>query len=313
MSSIPERPLEVWQSSLARSMEPISGAFSFDVIRSGMVSQTLEFLREIGLRWPGNVGGVTRAFLLGAQYSSSENPALFYFKRFETAEELFSFGIQSLSDAIMELELHTDINLTFSRVSYLADVGTGPNLPLLIISRLPYSRGIAFEVDERSEVTSSFVRGDFRLSERARVAQQHYSTGMALLAAEDQINGVIDAAFMQFYLTIESVLRSHTRSRALANGPDLFGAHFSEDLKKISSHVFEARNRFFGHVNTLPVKNSFDVAKQTLVARWLARRLIELEIGRPLVKREMRLYPLPNSSIEFRGNAEQLETDFRLP
>ena len=178
-------------------MSPIAGAFSFEVLQAVMVPQTLQFLVEKANAPPPEIGEVISGFLRGMRYVNPANPtALFLWRIFQNAEELFSFDVEILSDAIRQLELHTDINLTFSRVTYLADVGRGPELPLLILSRLPFARGVAFEIEERGLVAQSFQLGDFQLSDKARVAQQHYSTGMSLLAGEDSVSGLVDAAFM---------------------------------------------------------------------------------------------------------------------
>jgi hypothetical protein len=50
MSSFPARSLEIWRSSIAESMSPISEAFSFEVLHTVMVPQTLQFLAEKALR-----------------------------------------------------------------------------------------------------------------------------------------------------------------------------------------------------------------------------------------------------------------------
>jgi hypothetical protein len=164
MSSFPSRQLEVWQSSLAESIAPISGVFSFEIIQTVMVPQTLQFLIENALQPLRGLGDVMIGFITGMRYADQRNPGpLLYWKQFQNAAELFSFDIQVLSDAIGQLELHTDINLTFARVTYLADVGSGPNLPLLVLRRLPFTRGVAFEIEERVEVIKSFQLGDFNL------------------------------------------------------------------------------------------------------------------------------------------------------
>jgi hypothetical protein len=157
------------------------------------------------------------------------------------------------------------------------------------------------------------------LSAKAIAAHQHYSTGLALLAGEDQIAGLLDAAFMQFYLAVESILQTHESSKAPTSGISLFGERFDENINKIVRHVYVARHRFFGHAHPRYQKGrsdpemAFAVAKQTLVARWCARSLIALELNRPLVRREMRLYPSQNTSIEFDGNASSLDVAFALP
>ncbi|TKB75571.1 MAG: hypothetical protein E8D46_01750 [Nitrospira sp.] len=320
MSSFPSRSIEIWKSSLADSMSPISGAFSFEVLQTVMVPQTLQFLAERASAPPSGMGEVASDFLRGMHYFDPKKPStLFLWQTFQNAEDLFSFDIQILSDAIRQLELHTDINLTFSCVSYLADVGRGLELPLLIMSRLPFTRGVAFEVEERGAVDQSFQLGDFKLSEKARIAQQHYSTGMSLLAGEDSISGLVDAAFMQFYLAVEAILERHNKAEALQQGQTLFDNKFDDNLKKIVSHIYIARHRFFGHAHPkylkglLDTDTAFDIAKQTLVARWCARKLLELELKRPLVKRDMRLYPSPRQSVAFFGDSIALDNEFALP
>lgn len=320
MSSFPSRSVEIWRSSLASSISPIAGVFSFGVLQTAMVPQTLQFLAEQASAPPSGIGEVLSGFLRGIRYLDPNKPAdLLFWRDFKNAEELFSFDVEVLSNAIRQLELHTDINLTFSRVTYLVDVGRGPELPLLVMSRLPFARGVAFKIEERGVAAQSFQLGDFKLSEKARVSQQHYSTGMALLAGEDSVSGLVDAAFMQFYLAVEAILERHEKDAALEQGHVLFDAGFDDNLEKIVAHVYVSRHRFFGHAHPkylkgiLDTDTAFDIAKQTLVARWCARKLLELELKRPLVKREVRLYQSPQKSVAFFGDAESLGNEFALP
>ena len=291
----------------------------YDVVQSGMVPQTLEFLTEQQQHIGKIKSPIILGFISGMRYRSPDQPGLFYWKGFANAAELFAFPIAELSDAVRELEVHTDINLTFNRVSYLAHIGLGPRLPLLIIERSPFVRGIAFEVEERGMVRQSFIDGDFSFSEKAKAAQQHYSTAISLLAGEDQIAGLLDASFMQFYLSIECVLEAHDKSKAVRNGVSFFGPRFDTSLKEIVDHVYVARHRFFGHGHPKSQDafsnpaTAFAIAKQTLVARWCARSLIGLELKRQLVRREMRLFPDVRTSISFDGDAKSLRGEFALP
>jgi hypothetical protein len=316
MSSFPIRPLQIWRSSLAESLSPIDGAFRFEILPSLMVPQTLQLLRELG-SLNESYGTHIYAFIQGMRFARDE--ALYYWKSFDDAKGLFDFDILEMFSAIRELELHTDINLTFHRLSYLADVGAGPALPLLIGERVPISRGIAFEVEERGAVRQSFRTGDFVLTDKAKMAQQHYSTGVALLAAEDQISGLIDAAFLQFYMVGEVILGTFDQGKAVANGQSFFGSAFTDAMAKMVKHVLKARGRFFGHAHIRWKKGQhdadigFEIAKQVLVARWCARELLSLEIKRPLVHREMRLYSRPNASVGFFGDPNSLDSEFKLP
>jgi hypothetical protein len=244
---------------------------------------------------------------------------LFWWKSFASPDELFSFDLAILEKATRQLELHTDINLTYSQITYLADVGTGPNLPLMAIKRVPIGRGVAFEVEERGIVSESLAQGDIAIADKVQVAQQHYSTGMGLLAGEDSLAGLIDAAFMQFYLALEALLENHERERALNKGKELYGERFTADFEALVKHVYLARHRFFGHAHPkflkglLDAETAFQIAKQTLVARWTARAVLALELDRPLVTREMRLYPKPNYSVCFYGDPKTLDGEFCLP
>jgi hypothetical protein len=318
MSSSPSRKLEIWKSSHAEDLTAIIGAFYIHVAPTIMVTQTLEFLNERYYQFD-EPNGLISGFLSGMRYYKPKENVLIWSRSFEDHNELFNFDIQILSDAIRQLETHTDINITYSQITYLADVGTGPNLPLMAINRVPFGRGVGFEIEERGLVTQSIQLGDFEFSSKVKVSQQHYSTGLGLLAGEDSLTGLIDAAFMQFYLSMESLLESHEKDKAIQNGELLYGDKFTEEIKKIVQHVYLARHRFFGHAHPkylkglLDADTAFNIAKQSLVARWTARSLLSFELNRPLVVREMRLYPLPNYSVCFFGTSEELTNEFKLP
>lgn len=211
MSSFPSRKLEIWKSSLASDLGELIGAFCFHLTPTVMVPQTMEYLSERRGQ-PVVNGDLINPFIHGMIYFDRNNPSnLFWWKSFANSEELFSFDLAVLESAIRQLELHGDINLTYSQVAYLADVGTGPNVPLMVIKRVPIGRGVAFEGGERDLVSQSLEQGDIEISDKVQVAQQHYSTGMGLLAGEDSLAGLIDAAFMQFYLALEALLESHEK------------------------------------------------------------------------------------------------------
>jgi len=317
MSMNPARPVEVWRSSRATELGEINGAFAFPLVQTLMVAQTIEFLNEEGANRLASASDTVARFLRGAGYGRKD--ALLYWMRFESAEALFDFEFSELVRALKELELLVDINLTFSEVSYLADVGMGPTLPLLVYKRSPFSRAVGFEIHERGAVRELLKGPQLSWTDAARVSQQHYSVGMGLLAFEDVVAGVIDAAFMQFYLATEAVLGAHERSEALANGATSFGSNFSAALQAAVGQVYIARHRFFGHAHPkvlsghIDPQRAFQVTKQTLVARWCARKLISLALGRDLVARELRLYPGPGSSVEFTGTLEELSGPFAMP
>lgn len=320
MSSLSARQFDVWQSSSAALISPIHGVFAFEIAPTLMVHQALQFLAETSLRGGVASSPVVAGFLAGMRYCGlfGDN-ILAMWRDFSDATELFSTQPSDLVSAVQEVELHTDVNLSFSKVRYLADLGSGPAHPLLVINRIPYLRGMAFEVEESGVVAHSLAVGDFNLSGKGVLAQRHYSTGMALLAGEDQLSGLIDASFMQFYLAIECLLEQHELKRALESGRSLYGASFDETIEAVVRHVYLARHRFFGHGHPRFLdglsrpETAFAIAKQSLVARWCARKLLGFHVGRDLVKREMILFPGIGSSVAFRGDVSQLSSDFALP
>ncbi len=323
MTANPARRLEIWRSSRADAIKPISGAFVFKPIQALMVRPTLEFIYESHAQILAAMSAhsLIRPFFDGASWYSPQNPILSWQRNFASSKELFAFDLRVLFQALHELETHVDVSLPWRELSYLADVGSGPQLPLLTARRLPIFRGMAFEVTERGRVRESLRLGEFPEATKPKVmlSQQHYSTGMALLATEDVFDGLIDAAFMQFYLACESLLEKHERNAACSSGRELYGTSFDDALHDIVDHVYKARSRFFGHAHPKVVTglidpdHAFDVAKQVLVARYCARRLLSLELKRELVIREMRLSVDDTSSIEFLGDPIALTTTFSLP
>ncbi|MBW9068291.1 hypothetical protein [Agrobacterium pusense] len=317
MSSLPVRPLRVWTSSIAREIGEISGAFRIEVSATLMVEQTLKFLSESRSATISNPE--LAGFLMGADLRQPNENALFFWKTFENADALEKFDVYEIYKIVRTLELHCDVNLTVGRIVYLADTGAGPTEPLIIAERQPIGRGIGFEIEDRSAVLGSMCDKNIVISDKAEMAQQYYSTALGLLSLEDQISGLIDASFMQFYLSVETILEAHEAKIAVDNGLKLYGVKFSSEMAAIVSHVYRARHRFFGHAHVkwqkgqLDKNISFEIAKQSLVARWCARSLMELEIGGNLVHREMRLYSSLGRSIEFNGGVDLLLTEFQLP
>jgi hypothetical protein len=111
----------------------------FEVAPTIMVPQTLQFLNEERANAERITSPTVSGFVRGMNYYSKERQnGLFFWKSFENGTELFDFDVGNLSDAVQQLEIHTDINLTFSRVTYLADTGLGPTVPLLVVERTPF-------------------------------------------------------------------------------------------------------------------------------------------------------------------------------
>lgn len=322
MTSFPGRTYEVWNSSFADHLGEIHGAFLIDVQQTLMVKQTLDFLAEIAnSNIQGSHSHNVLGFLRGMSFYDPRDPkGLWYAATFQSAADLRSFNINDLLDAVRELELHCDVNITTGSIRFLAITGLGiPDKQLMVYNRLSFPRGMALEIEERGGIAASLSSGIVLTSANAQMAIHHYSTGMALMAGEDAIAGLLDAAFMQFYLAAEAILGKHERTAAIQAGVEQFGTEFDAATSECVSHTYLARHRFFGHSHPkvapkLPdAERAFRIAKQVLVARWTARKLISLEIGIDLTIREMRLYDTFGDSINFVGSVDQLTTEFALP
>jgi hypothetical protein len=228
-------------------------------------------------------------------------------------------AIDSLLTELQALSLIVDFAFDCRQIDFIVPPGQVDSGPVWIAKRLPLTRGLAFEVDEREIADRKLQQG---LAPFAPTSMQpleraigYYLTGLKLLALEDQVEGLIDAAFMQFYLALEVLLGTEKPAEAMQYFAKSFSLPESICVQRVIHQVYAVRGRYFGHANAAPAQTAqqaFDVAKQVLVARWLARRLIDLHAGRQeTLAREMRLYR-GYGSVEFRGTEVELRTDFRL-
>ncbi len=122
---------------------------------------------------------------------------------------------------------------------------------------------------------------------------------------------------MQFYLAIEFLLGTHSQKDVEKIGKEKFNHEFDAVTCQAVKQVYLVRHMYFGHAHPNRASNgdpdhTFSIVKQILVARWAARRMIELSLGMELVHREMRFYS-GNGSLEFRGTAEELNNGFAVP
>lgn len=148
---------------------------------------------------------------------------------------------------------------------------------------------------------------------------KHYLTGLSLLSLEDQVTGLIDAAFMQFYQGCELLCRDSVGG--IENSKKYIAKlalEKSRELQIIAHHIWRVRNKYFGHGDVLynemsnqNVESVIQVAKQVLVARYLCKQLLDAHTPSrvPLV-REMGLFS-ENYSGDFRGQVGQIENTFR--
>jgi hypothetical protein len=228
--------------------------------------------------------------------------------------------IDSISRYLDALSMCTDFPLHMQAIQFI-DHNQGL---VFRATRRPFGRAVGFEIEERSaavsKITNDFDRFLSHLKgpePRLRVAIRHYLTGMTLLALEDQVPGLIDAAYMQFYQGIEALLGTSVCDKAKKRiaRTNLIDPR----LAQIVCHqVFNVRHKYFGHGNEPDFHDISDrgpeeavrLAKQSLVARWLCRILIDSESQSQLpFLREMRIYGAQGSD-EFRGTQDELKSRF---
>ena len=157
---------------------------------------------------------------------------------------------------------------------------------MFIANRLRIGRGMAFEIEERG-ASSTKLKADFYYYKNLTrnellAATRHYLTGLRLLSLEDEVSGLIDAAFMQFYQASEILcmddegrLENSKMYIARLNLPE------SRELQIITHQVWRVRNKYFGHGDTrynilanTDIESAVKVAKQVYVARYLCKKLI---------------------------------------
>lgn len=228
--------------------------------------------------------------------------------------------IDSISLYLDALSMCVDFPLRMQAIQFI-DCNQGL---VFQASRRTFGRAVGFEVDERGgaagKIANDFDRFQAHLKNqdpRLRVAIRHYLTGMTLLALEDQVPGLIDAAYMQFYQGIESFLGTRYCDEAkkiIARSKVLD----SRAAQIVCHQVFNVRHKYFGHgdepnfhdISDRGSEDAVRLAKQSLVARWLCRVLMDSESeSRQPFLREMRIYGAQGSD-GFRGTQEELESCF---
>ncbi|MCT7319065.1 hypothetical protein N5I87_23860 [Ralstonia sp. CHL-2022] len=204
------------------------------------------------------------------------------------------------------------------------DFRTPDGKVLMVAKRGTIMRGIGFRIEERGTATQK-IREDFQYFRNTlqtspsnnKVALRHYLTGLTLLALEDSVPGLLEAAYMQFYQGIEAVVQTHVLHEAKQriarlSLPDPLTAQI------VCHQVFNVRHKYFGHgsetdfheIADASAEEAFRVAKQCLVARWLCRVLLDHQTpSKTALVREMRMY-LHHTSDVFLGTIREIESTF---
>lgn len=325
MSSIGFREWEVWtnQTWFGTDQE-VPGYYLLKITPGLMTSQTVEFIRERieEVRLGRLVIGNASAPYFQPGWSGPDDLSLVKHERLRTSANLLA-TIQRLMGELDALSVCVDFSLTCGHLEYVVPPGEPVPGRALVATRRPLGRGMAFEVEERGAARQKILRDyDFYLKagHDLKVAMKHYLNGLTLLGLEDSFSGLIDAAFMQFYQACEILCGNNYKLTEAKKYIARLGYPDALDLQVVAHHVWQVRHGYFGHGNannllysSPNLLDTFNVAKQVLVARWLARRLADG--GSPsgaVLCREMRLYHA-GSSEAFCGTVAELETTFRLP
>ncbi|PPK72133.1 hypothetical protein B0F88_105245 [Methylobacter tundripaludum] len=238
-----------------------------------------------------------------------------------TRNESIQIFIEEALNELEGLSLCLDFPLTCNEIQFIIPPTQPHHGIAFTASRKPIGRAMGFRIEERgvaSERLASDFNGLINLNLIQKVAARHYLNGLTLLGLEDQYSGLIDAAFMQFYqacevLCGENYILSNVKKHIAVNYPSE-----ARDLQLIAHHVWQIRHNYFGHgnvnnniTNLVSLDDTFNAAKQVLVARWLCKRLLDLDMNANPLVREMTLYHNYNS-VYFSGSIEHLISEFYI-
>lgn len=326
MSAIGFRNWEIWQNwDYFKIGRPVQGHFMLYVSNFLMAEQTVGFVRELSDRWrqQGKAlsDGAGGFFDFSNYYPPSQQGDLLVISKFESWDT--SSDIQGKIDQLLQelqaLSMCLDYPLACVRIEYWLLPGQAETGKILQAVRRPIVRGVAFEVDERGaaerKIEQDFQKYGDQSDSDLQITIGHYLTGMTLLSLEDSYSGLIDAAFMQFYQACEVLAGRNWKLAQVKQWLADNSPANDQALQVTVDHVWYVRHNFFGHAGQNWRTSSYSVyqiAKQVLVARWLARRLIEARVGSSdVLCREVRLYDGARSD-EFRGTLQELETSFKI-
>jgi hypothetical protein len=139
---------------------------------------------------------------------------------------------------------------------------------------------------------------------------------MKLLALEDETEGLLDAAFMQFYLTAEALLGSEKSSEAAKSFAKRFQTANAVAVQRCIYQVYGFGDVTSGTPRPRPLKqrrsHSTSPSRCSSLAGWRDISSTYPPADRSSVVREMRLHR-ELTSVEFRGTERELRSGFVLP
>lgn len=301
-----------------------SGFFECVLVQTLMTPQTVEFLSErftIGSKDVLITSRSSREFVEMNMRSVDGLLCLKIRDAFHSDCNLDDL-IKSILETIDAISICVDASLECNRIDFISD----HHGRIFSATRRPFRRGMAFEVEERCTAQQKLLT-DLNYykptSPELKVAIQHYLTGMTLLGLEDQLSGLTDAAFMQFFQGCE-VFRDLTVSNKglcarLCCHIAKLDCQDSRTLQILAFHVYQVRNKYFGHGDVAYNFNAindyelaYQLTKQLLVARYLCKRLIDINApsGQALI-REMGFYSQYGSEM-FYGTVDELSSTFKV-
>ena len=324
MSTLAYRDWDLWlNTGYFAGGQIYDGYFECVVMDSLMVSQSVEFLAErqnICNRLFVDVAPVPIQFVQQSTRTPEGERCIRMYESLDTSKEIKQ-TLEEVRIFIDSLALAVDAPLSCYSIRFVST----QHGKIVQANRSPIGRGFSFEVEERGTANLK-LRNDLEFYQNGSdshlvVGRRHYMTGMQLLALEDQVSGLIDAAFMQFYQGCESLCRDPEGN--LDSSKKYIAANASSDgreLQIIAHQVWRVRNKYFGHgdvsYNLHANQNREQaamVARQVLVARYLCRQLLDLAApSRTSLIREMGLF-FKTYSGNFVGQVNQLLNEFKVP
>lgn len=322
MSAISYRDWDMYVNRLFYDKgETHSGYFECIILQTLMSQQTVEFIAENFYLQSGNIYPEQNppANLGVVQNRMLTNDGQICIKSYEgldTQQNPWEI-IKGILERIHALSLCVDFPLVCTKIRFTSH----HNGLLLSASRHPIGRGVCFEVEER-QIAREKVLADlsgYSSDTYQAVGEKHYLAGMTLMGLEDQVEGLIDAAFMQFYQGCEILCRD---SRGDLENSKKYIASLqlpdSRELQIIAHQIWRVRNKYFGHgdiqynvLSNTNLENAAKVANQVLVVRYLCKRLIDhFSTSKRVLIREIYLFS-GHSLGNFVGSISQLENEFK--
>ena len=324
MSTINIRDWEIWinQSAFTRELE-FHGFYECCILPTLMAQQTVEFLAEKFEIHSNNVISVSRPPHEVIKQTTTSEEGLLAIRIYGIFNPSISVeeNIADILNCIDSIALCVDFAFICQKIRFFSDTYG----KMFIANRMRIGRGIAFEIEER-DASSTKLTTDLNYykdlaQKEIRAARCHYLTGLRLLSLEDEVSGLIDAAFMQFYQACE-ILCMDDEGSLEGSKLNIAKLNLSESraLQIIIHQVWRVRNKYFGHgdlrynilANT-DIENAVKVAKQVYVARYLCKKLIDISSpSKTILLREMMFFCGGHNYGNFTGSIQELETSFNV-